>query len=193
MNADVLVAALVLAIELRQFVDAVEAEMTETLLVEAGETPRGCCCCWRANEEWYGCKEEEEGLSLPAGPCPLLAKALTVDAPHIPMSRSPIAPAPTAPRKRRPRFHAGSSSDTTLDVADMGPCLDEVACETNDADEADEERELRPMRACAPPAGSSKRSAASGGGAYENWPCGGGGCAGGGGPGGGCAGGAWWA
>ena len=54
MNADVLVAALLLLmLELRQFVDAVDAEMTETLLVDAGEMPRACCC-WRANEEWYG-------------------------------------------------------------------------------------------------------------------------------------------
>ena len=77
-------AALLLAIELRQFVEAVDAEMTETLLIETGETPRGCCCCcWRANGELYE-GERVEGLSLPAGPCPLLAKALTVDAPHIP-------------------------------------------------------------------------------------------------------------
>jgi hypothetical protein len=42
-NADVLVAALLLAIELRQFVDAVDADTTETWLAEAGEAPRGYC------------------------------------------------------------------------------------------------------------------------------------------------------
>ena len=115
MNADVLVDALVLAIELRQFVEAVDAEMTEA---DEGDTPRRCCC-WRAKAEWYGwcagaAEEEEESPLLWAGP-PLLAKALTVDAPHIPTSPMPAAP---TLRCRRPRaFHAGSSSETMLELA----------------------------------------------------------------------------
>ena len=114
-------ALLVLAIELRQLVDAVEAETTESWLAEDGETPR---CC--------GGRPRGEG-PLFVGPCPLLAKALTVDIPHIPTS---LSPAPAGPRLRRPRLQAGSSSETTLEFAEAGACR-EVACETNDADDAD--------------------------------------------------------
>lgn len=112
-NAEVLVAAL-LAIELRQLLDAVDADMTETweadadaaaaAAAEAGDTPR-----WRAKaaesesasededdeagEEKEWAEEEEEGgrrepWSLPELPCALFAKPLTVDAPHIPMLMS---------------------------------------------------------------------------------------------------------
>jgi len=39
-NADVLVAALEVDIELRQLLDAVEADMTDTWLADAGDIPR---------------------------------------------------------------------------------------------------------------------------------------------------------
>ena len=68
------------------------------------------------------------------GACPLLAKALTVDAPHIP---SPTSFAGPTPLYRRPRVCVGSSSETTLEFAEtVGAYLD-GACDTNEAVDAE--------------------------------------------------------
>ena len=102
MNAEVDVPAL--DIELRQLLDAVEADMTETWEADAGETPR----CRVKTEEEEGRARLEVGWRL------VLAKALTVDAPHIPSPGS----ARRFARFLRPRAQAGSSSETTLEFCE---------------------------------------------------------------------------
>ena len=110
MNADELVAALLaLDIELRQLLDAVEADMTETWEADAGETPR----C-RAKAEGESEEEEEGRARLEVGWRLVLAKALTVDAPHIPSPGS----VKRLGRFLRPRAQLGSSSETTLEFCE---------------------------------------------------------------------------